>query len=407
MQTDFIKPLPRHFTWLCLLLLLTACQSLPKTADKHAVIDAALAHDDAITANAMDKLDAIEHKLAQQQAISESEAIVYALKHNPSFNAQLIDLKLAQADLITAGLIPNPELLYSFGVSNKPYRYAIDFPLEALWQRPIKMRKMQHLADGTVLRLTQSGLDLIKAVRIAYAQVVLAEETLNTMQSASTLATEIVTLSEKRLALGDISPAELIALQQAATQSKLALAQAEFDLTIKKTALHYQLGAPETSPSFKLTAALLPACEATSVERLHSISVAQRPEVLAAAQAVLAAQAQVKLSKVSWFRLIGSADATSGNKTGHELSPTFRAAKNQGAVSRAEAELEIASLNLTVAKQKAKPKQCIGQTRLSRWRNLILGYIAIPTSINTRPADRITPEKQRGESMGGDETQCI
>lgn len=358
MNSAFIKTIPRFLTLLCLLLLIVACQSLPKTADQQAVVDATLARDDAMRISDMQMLDIVEKKLVQQQSISEAEAVIYALKHNPAFNAQLIDLKIAQADLVTAGLIPNPELLYSFGVSNKPYRYAIDFPLEVLWQRPVKIRKMKHLADATALRLMQSGLDLIKAVRIAYAETVLAEEALSVMQAESKLATEIVTLSEKRLALGDIGTAELIKLQQVATQSELAKERAAFDLAKKKTTLRYQIGLSESLPELVLSTALFPACEDKSLASLQSISIAKRPDVLAAEQAAFAAKEQVKLSKVSWLKLIGSADATSGEKTGHELSPTFRttvpiANRNQGAISRAEAELEKATLYLTVTKKKA------------------------------------------------------
>lgn len=358
MRTDFIKTLPRFLTLLFLLLSMVACQSLPNTADQQAVVDAALARDDAMRELDMQALDAIEKKLSQQQAISEPEAVIYALKHNPAFNAQLVDLKIVQADLVTAGLIPNPELLYSFGVSSKPYRYSIDFPLEALWQRPVKVRKMKHLADATALRLTQSGLDLIKTVRIAYAETVLAEEALTAMQARSKLAEKIVALSKKRLALGDISTTDLIRLQQASSQSKLAKDQAAFDLAVKKNNLRYQLGLSEPSPPLVLSTALLPACKVMSLKSFQSISIAQRPDVLAAEQAVFAAKEQVKLSKVSWFKLIGSTDATSGEKTGHELSPTFRttvpiANRNKGAISRAEAELEKAIWNLNVTKQAA------------------------------------------------------
>lgn len=358
MQTNLIRNFLQYSTLFLLLCLLSACQTLPQTTDIKTVLAAALKHDDVMTSDDMQKLDAIEAKLSENEAITETEAVIYALKHNAAFNAQLVDLKIASSDLVTTGLIPNPELLFSFGVSNKPYRYAIDFPLELLWQRPIKIRKMKNLADATALQLTQSGLDLIKAVRMAYAETVLAEETLIAMQAEHQLATDIVTLSEKRLDFGDISSADLIKLQQTATQSELDKERAVFNLAIKKAALRYQLGLDSTFPDPVLSPALLPACEATSIASLQSISVAQRPDVLAAEQAVRAAEEQVKLSKVSWFKFLGSADATSGEKTGHELSPTIRttvpiANRNKGAVSRAAAELEKAHLNLTTTKQKA------------------------------------------------------
>jgi cobalt-zinc-cadmium efflux system outer membrane protein len=71
--------------------------------------------------------------------ITEDEAVLIAPWNNAAFQALLVELDLARADLIDAGLLPNPELVYFFPVTDKPYKYAMEFPLEALWLRPIKI----------------------------------------------------------------------------------------------------------------------------------------------------------------------------------------------------------------------------------------------------------------------------
>ncbi|MCY2963409.1 MAG: TolC family protein, partial [Planctomycetota bacterium] len=75
-----------------------------------------------------------------------------------------------------------------------------------------------------------------------------------------------------------------------------------------------------------------------------------RPDAIAAAEAVEAAEARLDLSRVSWFRLLGLADGTSGRNKGRELGPATRFSVpifnwNQGGVTRAEAELERAERN--------------------------------------------------------------
>src|SRR5262245_17935120 len=82
-------------------------------------------------------------------------------------------------------------------------------------------------------------------------------------------------------------------------------------------------------------------------EILAAEATATRPDLLAAHPAVAAASQRERLSRVSWVRLLGILDATSGTATGHELGPAFRVTlpvfnSNEGGVARARAELERA-----------------------------------------------------------------
>ncbi len=106
----------------------SGCQSIPDTADRASVIQNVVAYDQQLSSNKADVVQQIEIKLKESTILSESEAVIYALNNNAAFKSLLIDLKLAKADLVNAGLLPNPELLFAFGVANKPYRYAIDLP---------------------------------------------------------------------------------------------------------------------------------------------------------------------------------------------------------------------------------------------------------------------------------------
>ncbi len=74
---------------------------------------------------------------------------------------------------------------------------------------------------------------------------------------------------------------------------------------------------------------------------------ASRPDALAAEQNATAAAERLRLARLGWVRLLGIGDATSGQRTGHEFGPGFRATLplfnwNQGNITRARAELEKA-----------------------------------------------------------------
>src|SRR5262249_43488514 len=73
---------------------------------------------------------------------------------------------------------------------------------------------------------------------------------------------------------------------------------------------------------------------------------------------VEAAEARLKLAKVSWVRLLGIFDATSGLRHDHEPGGGFRVTvpifhQGQGGIARAQAELERAERQLNTAQHTA------------------------------------------------------
>ena len=347
----------------CLIFLATAaastgCQSIPNTTDNAGVINNVVAYDKQLSSNTVDDIQRIEVKLQEKSSLTETEAVLYALNNNAAFKALLIDLKLARADLVNAGLLPNPELLFAFGVSNKPYRYAIDLPIEALWLRPIRLRTMKHEADTVAQRLTQSGLNLIKDVRIAYAQAVLAQEQLRVTEASYKLRNNIYTLSLKRLEAGDINGKDILLAQNDAAIAKRDWELSEYDVKVKMQSLLYALGVGQKYNAITLAPNLIPACNVDEVDYLLTQSLGQRPDILSAQYSINASKEKIKLSKLGWLKLTATADATSGLVNGHTLGPAIRstipiANQNQGAVSRAQAELEKAELSLEALKQQA------------------------------------------------------
>lgn len=347
----------------CLILLATVaantgCQSIPNTTDNAGVINNVVAYDKQLSSNTVDDIQRLEIKLQGKSSLTETEAVLYALNNNAAFKALLIDLKLARADLVNAGLLPNPELLFAFGVSNKPYRYAIDLPIEALWLRPIRLRTMKHEADTVAQRLTQSGLNLIKDVRIAYAQAVLAQEQLSVTETSYKLRNNIYTLSLKRLEAGDINGKDILLAQNDAAIAKRDWELAEYDVKVKMQSLLYALGVGQKYNAIAIAPNLVPACNVNEVDYLLTQSLWQRPDILSAQYLINASKEKIKLSKLGWLKVFGTADATSGLVNGHTLGPAIRstipiANQNQGAVSRAEGELEKAELSLEALKQQA------------------------------------------------------
>src|SRR5437764_13656675 len=114
--------------------------------------------------------------LDRGRPVDEELAVALALWNNAAFREALVELDLTRADLVQAGLLPNPEFVYYWPAPNKPFKYLIDFPLEALWLRPIRLKAAAAENERACGRLSQLALDLIRDTRQAYADLRLAHD---------------------------------------------------------------------------------------------------------------------------------------------------------------------------------------------------------------------------------------
>ena len=283
--------------------------------------------------------------------LTEDEAVAIALWNNAAFQELLVDLGLARADLEAAGLLPNPELVYYWPMSDKPFKYLFDFPIESLWLRPIRVRSAAAEADRTASRLAQAGLDLMRDVRQSYADVVLAQDRVRIATQSVELRGRIAELAEKRLKAGDISPQEAATAKIDMRQAEQEAARVQFEVPILKERLRNLMGISSIRVAFTLDAEPASVAKKFDVESLTSEALSSRPDAAAASEAVEAAKARLNFAKVGWVRFLGIADATSGRHS-HVLGPAVRMTlplfhHNQGAIDRAAGELERASRNQT------------------------------------------------------------
>lgn len=278
--------------------------------------------------------------------LTEDEAVSIALWNNAAFQDLLVDLGIARSDLIQAGLLPNPEMAYFFHVPQKPFKYAFEFPIEALWLRPVRLRIAGREANRAADRLVQSGLDLMRDVRQAFADVLLAQERLRVAKEGVRLRSQIADFADRRLKAGDISAQEAAVAKIDALQAEQDAVRIGYETPIAEERLRNLLGLGPIRCPLTLIAEAPAATRLPNVDALTQEAMATRPDALAAAEAVSAAQARLRFARLGWVRLLGVADATSG-QNGHEFGPALRFTIpifnwNQGGIARAQAELERA-----------------------------------------------------------------
>ena len=283
--------------------------------------------------------------LAQGAPLAEDQAVVVALWNNALFHEQLVELDLTKADLIQAGLLPNPEFVYYWPAENKPFKYLFDFPIESIYLRPIRLKVAAAENDRAAARVTQLALDLIRDTRQAYADLQLAHDRVKVAERAVALRERILELAETRLKAGDASALEVSTARIDALQSRQDLARIGYDIPVADERLRNLTGLSDSAVPLVPENTAFDPRTASAVEDLVAEAVRSRPDAVAASHAARASAERLRVARLAWVRFLGLLDATSGRATGHEVSGALRMTipifnRNQGGIARAQAELD-------------------------------------------------------------------
>ncbi len=304
--------------------------------------------------------------------LTEEDAVAMALWNNAGLQAALAELGLVQADLIEAGLLVNPDLQMLFGVGSKPFEFLLKAPIEALWQRPRRVAIAKLNLSSVSQALVQNGIDLARDVRLSHAELTTAVARARLLAEEADLTAAIAELTGKRLEAGDISrlDAQLARLEADTVRDRAEQAAREVELANHR--LRLLLGLEQDAPPISVTAAPVTREPPGPEEELLEVALSSRPDVRAGELAIEAAGKRVgwERSKLLAFvaPLLSSKEVGSALdlKTGPGLAaplPVFH--RNQGGVTRAEAEVTRASLRYTEMAQ-----QVVYEVRESRVRLL-------------------------------------
>ena len=282
-----------------------------------------------------------------ERILTEDEAAYLALLNNALFRELLTELQLTRADIVQAGLLPNPEVVYLFNVPDKPFKYLVEIPLEAFWLRPVRLRIAEQENDRIAQRLVQGALDLIRDARQAYLDVQLAKERLRIGEELVKLRSRILELAEIRLREGDANGQEVATAKIDALLAKQDIIRLSRDVLFFEERLRNLLALGELRHPLNLTPLATENSFDGSIESLVAEAVENRPDIQSADHSILASQERLHFAKKGWVRVLGILDATSGRATGREFGPAFRITlpifnQNQGLIARAEGELERA-----------------------------------------------------------------
>ncbi|MBY0309392.1 MAG: TolC family protein, partial [Phycisphaerales bacterium] len=215
-----------------------------------------------------EQVDALVNDLLTRPLTPEG-AVQVALLRSRDLQAVYEDLGVAQADLVHAGLLKNPDLagfvrFPDSGPSGVNWNVGLDFWLD-IFLVPLRKRIAGAELEASLLRVTDAVLDKATLVRRAYFQY-LADTRVLTYQRALVEFTEIgAELAKRQQAQGHIADLDSANQQAAAEEAGLALDQAEVAARISRETLRRLLDLTDSDIPWtideSLAATPLPAAE--------------------------------------------------------------------------------------------------------------------------------------------------
>jgi outer membrane protein, heavy metal efflux system len=283
--------------------------------------------------------------------LSEDEAIATALWNNAAFQSELASLGIARADLVEAGLLRNPILSLFFPLGPKQLEFTATWPLEVFWQRPRRVSAAKLNLEALAENLVQNGLDLVRDVRLTFADLASAQEHARLAAEAMRLSARLADLAQARLRAGDVSGLEASAARNDANRAEADASRLAQDVAAAEFRLRYRLGFEPQAPPFEIS---LPSSdgprEVGTIAELVKQALAARPDLRAAEIVLEAATQRAGWEGSRWLSIAAMFDANGEGREGFESGPGVLAEiplfnRNQGGRARADAEIKRAALH--------------------------------------------------------------
>ena len=278
--------------------------------------------------------------------VEESAAI--ALWNNPRFRADLADLGFARADLIEAGMLPNPVFSLLFPLGPKQMEFTLSYAIDVLWQRPHRIAATRLNAEKVAENLVNNGLALVQDVYISFADLHHATEKLKITGEEAALDEEISAIASARMQAGDISEPEETALRLTASLTREKAISARRDMELRKIDFLTLLGLVADYSEIQINSDPVKLSDIPGPDSLIKTGLACRPDLRAAELEIEVAGEHLGWERSKILNLTAMLDANAQGTEGFEMGPGVNVEIpllyfNKGGRTRARAEMQRAA----------------------------------------------------------------
>jgi len=331
-----------------------------------------------------------------QQSLTLDGAVREAIANNLELAAEKLNVGVAEAREITAGLRPNPVLTVSGQTLNLlgstyspdtplgPNQMNIhsDFPIERGGKRQERVALAKQEKSLVELGVREVMRQVIASVQSGFVDVQHAKEGLKLAQENLKSLEGVVAVNEARVKSGDLAVVELDRSRVAALQYSAAVQRAQLQLDQAKTELQRAMGRRVKSPDFDVAGEIRRDVLTETPEEITRLALVRRPDYLSSRQSQARSRADLRLQlangKVDY--VVGTefthqaAWGVSGNSVGVYFSMPLRVFnKNQGEIARAQREITLAAARAKSLEASIETEVEQAYRNYTVWKQLLTG----------------------------------
>lgn len=299
----------------------------------------------ALDAQPKDAVESLQHTTPLPQRLGVEDIALLVLQNNPDLRAARSQRSLAQAQVLEAGILPNPSLSagYSFLISGagttNPITLALSEDVRALITRSGKRRAAKQSARAFDATLLWEEWQTIGKARLAAVDLIEGEQQRRALAKTVTLLQERTARGREALGRGDITLITLLPDLAATADARKRLDDLQRQQDTKRRDLNTLLGLAAEAPLPLEERIVLPPIDADAVaEALHSLP-ERRPDLLALQFGYRSQEERVRTAILAQFPLltiggIADRDNTDVRSAGPQITlelPVFN--HNQGAIA--------------------------------------------------------------------------
>lgn len=293
----------RTFGISSLLLFVGACATVEPRGDYVRAADharSATGVRDVYSPERVDIEAAVERLL--EGGLTADEAVQVCLLNNPSLQAAFLDIGVARADFVQAGLFSNPFVGVSArfpdggGLANIEASVAQN--IAELWQVPLRKQAAQRLLEQTVLKIAREAAVLASECGAAYYDAVGAGERLAIARENLAIAQSLLDMAVARQKAGATNELDVNLSRSLALDAELAVESARLAASDGRRRLARLLGVEANAEQLQLVDPLPPApSDVPDPDALVSAAKDWRLDVRSARQALKEAEWQLEVQR--------------------------------------------------------------------------------------------------------------
>ncbi len=229
---------------------------------------------------------------AEIRSLTLEQTVELALQHNPTLRAQALSITSAEANVVTAGLRPNP----SFVSSSQDFTAGFS----QLFERGEKRQRRIDIARLSTNVATSDFSDarrsLVLGVRKTFTDALLAKSNLSLAQENLKSFQEVEDLNRIRFEKGDISGADFLKIELQKLQFQNDVQDATLSLKTAKATLRTLLATPDLAEDFDIEGELKFVEFDMPLADLKAIALRDRPDLRSAETLKKKTEADIRLA---------------------------------------------------------------------------------------------------------------